>query len=621
MNSYDILGPNGVLAQAIPGYGQRPQQLQMAKLIEQCIEDGGSAIIEAGTGTGKSYAYLIPAILSGEQAIVSTANKALQTQLLRKDLPKLAELLDAQLDHRLVYAAAKGKHNYICMLKSANKSRPELDDWLNATDTGDIDEAPLSFSARDVAELCVDDGCIRSQCPYFYRCHYLRARERLSSADVIVTNHALLCQQTLISEARILPDANVLVIDEAHQLEAYAVNADSIEIKLSMFRGPAAPLAQQAEAFLEAAGERLRGAQEVLIPTPWTFPEGEELAGELSQRAYELVHEIENQQLPPEAQQSLLAQATQVKNLELKIRMFSESTRPEYVRHVRRTEGQIVACVTRHDVRLMLEALKLRYITTIYTSATLASGPYDFRHFIARNGLSELIHTLQLDSPFDYQSQCLLYLPMDAHMPQPDWRNAVAFERAAREQTWALVQASGGSALCLYTSTRAMQQGADDLRRRLDRAGQDAQLCRCQGEAGKLALTNWLRSTPGAILCATNSFWEGIDIPGDALRLVVIDKLPFAQPGPVEQARQEAWGRRAFIDLVVPEATLRLKQGFGRLIRTSSDRGVVAILDPRLWEKPYGRRIAAALPDARVVSSLEVVRSFFAGTLDDTQAA
>lgn len=602
MNAHEILGPGGPLAQAIAGYEHREAQLEMADLVECCIQDQEDAVIEAGTGSGKSFAYLAPAILSHRQAIVSTANKTLQAQLIQKDLPTLQRILGG-----FSFAVAKGKGNYLCRRKLAKlkeyELRPDHWRWINRSETGDIEEAPFEFagSPEKCRELCAGDDCLRKKCGLYDQCFYFEAKNKRRCADIVVTNHALLCQHALHGEdAGILPGAPILVVDEAHQLESYAINARSVEVSSYSFRGSAATWADQGHAFLDCLAEGMGKRDDVLISPKAKYPEGLELAASLRQIA-----EGQNT-FDADFDEGAVQQAREeLLSLADRCEMLSKETPAGYVRHTLRRNNNLVGQATCYDVSTMLSALRERFRSVIYTSATLTTGPEDFRYFTVHNGVSTKMHALQVGSPFDYRRQALLYLP--ATMPEPDYQHRDIFDEAARQEMTALVKASGGGAMLLFTSCYAMNAAADYLARALALAYP----VRRQGEAPKPALIEWLKACHDGVLCATASFWEGVDIPGESLRLLVIDKIPFAQPTPVEMARQGAAGRNAFMELSVPEATLRLKQGFGRLIRTRSDYGVVAMLDPRLWLKDYGRRIVGALPDARVVRSVGEVAKFY----------
>lgn len=601
----DVLVPGGLLAARIPGYEHRPEQLRMAALVARCIEQPATAIVEAGTGVGKSFAYLVPVILLGHRAIVSTANKTLQGQLVTKDLPFLQEAL-GEAGYPFTYCVAKGKTNYVCLAK--RKRWPgQFVAWAEETSTGDIDEAPAAPDPDEQRVLCAGDDCTSTKCPDYGECFYHRARLARWESDIVVTNHAQLCIQLTHPHAQILPDLPVCIVDEAHQLEGYAMAGQSVEVSPWSFRGPAREFGLLGELFLAKLTEgRLdERTQDVLIEPDLACPRGLALARELRLAAGEIAaqgeYAIEAGYEHDVSQDA--TDALQLQNLADRIEALASPTEPGTVRHIARRRDTLCGQVTRYDVSETLARLPTMFHTVVYTSASLANGPGDFSYFMARNGV-EARHSLQLGSPFDYEHQCLLYLPMQHGMADPRHARA-AFDRDVRRQMWLLVQASEGGALLLFTSYNALHAAANALRDHLPYP------VRRQGEAPRGDLIAWLKATPHAVLCATASFWEGIDVPGDALRLVAIDKIPFEAPGPVEKARQEAAGPRAFFSLVVPEATLRLKQGFGRLIRRQSDRGVVALLDPRLWMERYGVNIVEALPDARVVTDIEDVRAFY----------
>ena len=606
LSAADVLGPGGLLAQRVPGYEHRRQQMAMADLVTACIEGEQHAIIEAGTGVGKSYAYLVPAILSGKTTVVTTANKTLQGQLVHKDLPMLQELL-SRVGVEFDYAVAKGKANYLCLRKVQRRTDRiphHARSWTARTDTGDIDEAPFVLEPDVIRDLCAGDDCNPAHCGARQSCYYYAAKRRRFVVDVVVANHALLCQQLRRPYAQILPEAGVLIVDEAHQLESYAMTCESLEVSPWAFRGPAAPWVQQGNDLLKdlASGRLDNGSSDVLIDPRAVYDEGLALAAELSEAAGGLTAQVSTA-LDPSQASDMQADSVQLLGLAERVEALSSETPSGHVRHVATRRGALVGQLTCFDVSGRLAVLGETYPTVVYTSATLATGPGDFDYFRARNGVARA-RTLQVGSPFDYSRQALLYVPMTHGMPDPRARRE-AYDRAVQRQMWLLAQASEGGALLLFTSYNAMHGAANVLAEHLPYP------VRRQGEAGKGALIDWLKATPHAVLCATASFWEGVDVPGDALRLVAIDKLPFEAPGPVERARQDAAGSRAFIDLVVPEATLKLKQGFGRLIRSTSDRGVVAILDPRLWTARYGRRIVEALPDAMVATDIDSVRSFY----------
>lgn len=603
MGIYDLLAQDGLLSQNIPGYSERPQQLAMASLVEKCLDEGRVGIVEAGTGVGKSFAYLVPIIERGEGAIIATANKTLQAQLVGKDLP----FLHRALGGGFTYAVAKGKENYVCLLSAKHAALSATwQDWITSTSTGDLDEAPMTPTAEEHRLLAAGDHCLQNRCPLRGECFYYHAKGEREHAQIVVTNHALLCAQAANRQIKILPDRPILVVDEAHQLEHYAIGSLAARVSAYSFRGPADIFAAEGRAFLDDLAEGRLSADrgDALIEPVLEYQQGIALVNALQDQAMSYAEQdAENNESSEKIMEARAARATLL-SLAERVRQVASPTPPGWVRHVMASPYGPVAESTPFDVAALLSILPQIFHTAIYTSATLASN--DLNHFKRRNGLLDVpAEELIVGSPFDYPRQALLYLPKHGKMPSPDWHNRDIFDAKARRATLRLVQASQGGALCLYTSHYAMREAAKYL------AQETPYPVRAQGEMGKAALIQWLKTTPHAILCATASFWEGVDVPGDALRLVIMDKIPFAPQSPVQQARQAALGKRAFIDLSVPEAALSLKQGFGRLIRTATDRGVVAILDPRLWEKPYGRLIMASLPPAREVNLVEEVERFF----------
>ncbi len=591
---------------------------QVASRPVRCIAvDSPSHLYLAGRTyipTHNSFAYLIPAILSGKQTIISTANRTLQAQLIGKDLPRLKAVLPMSFS----FTVAKGKANYLCAdkVQQVSVSDNAIGRWILETRSGDIDEAPRPLTADEGRALCAGDDCMNKKCPCYHRCFYYQAKEARHSADIVVTNHALLCMHAAYPEAEVLPQAPVLIVDEAHQLEAYAVNSQSAELSPFAFRGPASDLRGEGEQFLSRlAGVGDSSADETLIHPLAEYRQGLELAEAIEGRAAAIEPVEAPWDAPVERQRTAAKNAAlqaELVSLAKRLRQLSSPTQPGSVRHAMQRNGHPVAKITHFDVSGFLALLASRCPTVIYTSATLATAGADpFAYFRAHHGVpgvgepTRAARTLQVGSPFDYPQQARLYLPTRVRIPEPTPANRERFDEFARIAAKKLIEASRGGALCLFTSHAAMNAAADYLTAEIEYP------VRRQGELGKGQLVQWLRETPGAVLCATASFWEGVDIQGPALRLVVIDKLPFASPGPVELARQRQAGERAFIELSVPEATLRLKQGFGRLIRSKSDYGVVAILDPRLWTKPYGRLILRALPPAQVVEQIDELAAFY----------
>jgi len=433
------------------------------------------------------------------------------------------------------------------------------------------------------------------------------------SADVIVTNHAQLITQLVTPYAPILFEQGenlVLVIDEAHQLESYAINAISSEFSAFSFRGPLAPLAKKAASIImqiARSQKMVKKDRDKAVSQDAQFEELLSLADEIKLIGNALQPDTQDDFNELEREKARIEQQkATIENLVANMRLFAmPQDSSVWVRHlVLDYKGRLFCKTTCHNVSKMLGSIPNLFESVIYTSATLATAPDDFSFFMARNGVPRSALTLCLDSPFDYGRQCQMYLPEDAGIPNPT-KDRQSYDQAVREQMTELVKASRGGALLLFTSYASMDRAAQHLRWAVPYP------VRTQSEGKKDGLIAWLKGTPNAILCATASFWEGVDVQGDALRLVAIDKLPFESPSPVQAAREATLGRDAFMGLRVPEATIKLKQGFGRLIRSSSDYGVVALLDSRLWTMGYGRLIVRAMPAAEPVHTLNDVICFY----------
>jgi len=618
------LGPDSIIAQALPGYEHREPQIHMARLVEVAARLNQCAVIEAGTGTGKSLAYLAPLVMLGKRIVVSTANKALQAQLFYKDIPFLQEHLQP-----FTAALAKGRQNYLCLHKTESSfggeitlPRPDMHTWYQETETGDLEELDFVLEPDEMEAVTAgDDECLRRHCPLYDQCWYYKAKRARQEAQVVVTNHMLLCLHLLHPEAQILPTADVLVIDEAHQLEGYAINVASVELTPFSFRKLDDDRRISGQAFLNDLALRIEGKPsprgegketQAGITHDLEYPDGTALAEGLQDDADEIWRDDE---LPAnEEEQALANKAEALRTLAEKIEMLALSTPDGAVRHVelaktRKGSEYVKASFTHFDVSNFLRGLAGSFPTAIYTSATIAAP--DFKFFMRRVGISsppgedmEDALTYQADSPFDFRHNARIYLP-NGQMPDP--RDAT-YNGAVIDEIRALVLAAGGGAFLLFTSYNAMNQAYYTLR------GDWPFLTLRQGDQSKMAIMRQFLANGSAVLFATKSFWEGVDIKGHALRLVVIDKIPFAQPSPVHVARcdyVEKQGGSWFADLALPEAILSLKQGFGRLIRTRTDTGVVALLDPRITRKPYGKRIVTALPPAGVARDVDAVAAFY----------
>ncbi|MFT3770947.1 MAG: ATP-dependent DNA helicase [Minicystis sp.] len=663
-----LLGPEGPLAQAFPGYEEREGQLAMADAVERALREDHTLLCEAGTGTGKTLAYLVPAILSGKKVVVSTATKALQEQIITKDIPLIAEHLG--LDPRA--ALGKGLGNYLCLRrfdelrKSAGaladagvrRSLPLLETWAADTETGDMAEL-VSLPEGDPIwrEVCSSSETrVGQNCEFYERCFVTRMKRDLEEARLIVVNHHLFFADLAVKMAAegrgfggagALPPYDAVIFDEAHELESVAT--DFFGVRLSRARldallrdadkafvaaGLADTLRAKGEgtaltAVVREAGEAFFDALAKLVTTGGADAKSTEGRVTLGPEAWtgEVVEAYHTLDEVLEA----LAGYAQAASKDEGVRMAAQRAtqlRADAARIVDVTRNQVTWLEVRprsisvgaspiHVGDLFRDRVVEPIGAVVLTSATLttgapasASGGSAFRFLRSRMGLVESltvpIEELEVPSPFDYKSAAVLYTPRD--LPEV---NDPEFVARAANRIAELLSITGGGAFVLCTSVRAMHAFAAALRGRTPRPAL------VQGDAPKLMLVRRFRASGDGVLIATMSFWEGVDVPGDALRLVVIDKLPFAVPtDPVVAARcraiEEAGGN-PFVGYSVPEAAITLKQGFGRLIRARSDRGVVAILDRRIRTRGYGTSMMAALPPARRTDRLEDVAAFWAG--------
>lgn len=654
----ELLGEGGPAARAIPGYQPREGQIQMAEAILARLEEGGHAAIEAPTGIGKTLAYLIPAVISGRRVVISTHTKTLQDQIIEKDLPLLGrilaeigvELVRASADDQgppgpdqLRYALMKGRSNYLCLDRLEKKGRQqkflfapepashdlyaELTAWSRSTTRGDRAElvglperAPVWDELDARSEICHG-----TRCAHFEACFVTRMRREASSAQLVIVNHHLLladlalrAQASLQRDGRsfgeVIPEAEALILDEAHGLEETASEYFGGQLssrKLEHFlkdstqwiteNGGASGAAQLAAAAgaTEAVFEALpRRDGRVAIGKP----EGED----------DPFHEARRAALP--AHQALLGLAQRFSakdedgpgvglarravDLAENLNFVLAAQDPDYVYYSERSGRTATLGASPINVsHLLRQFLFDAYGAVVLTSATLATGAGHLDFFLRSVGAPEDTTGLVLESPFDYPRQAALYLPTDA--PEPD-APGVVLELARHGRQ--LIELMGGGAMFLFTSYRSMQAVHRILKQELRYP------VLLQGERPKRELLKAFVEQAPAVLFGTASFWEGVDVPGDPLRLVLIDRLPFDPPndplGQARGARLEAEGKSPFNTYHLPRAILRLKQGFGRLVRGPTDRGVVALLDRRIQTRPYGQRFLRALPAARRIHHL-----------------
>ncbi len=645
MTALDALfSASGPLYHHIPQYRPRRQQLEMAERIQAALDSRDRLVAEAGTGTGKTLAYLVPALLSGAKTILSTGTKTLQDQLFHRDIPAVRAALGVPLSVALL----KGRANYVCpyhleraLADGRLGSREEVEHlrriarFAGLTDSGDrmaLGDVPEDSPAWAHA-VSSRDNCLGGDCPHHKGCFVLKARRRALEADLVVVNHHLFFADVWLKDegaGELLPAANAVIFDEAHQLPAIAgvFFGDSVGTgqlidlardtrqEAAMSAGDFADL-PRAAADLDKAARDARlalGLNALRLPAERALerPAFDAAVDTLTERIARLGDLLAAQAERAEGLANCLERCRELTGKLARWRrpQADESAAGSgMVRWCEATPHTLLFHATPLDVgEHFARQLEDDARAWIFTSATL-SVRGDFSHYLSQIGLPQA-STAVWDSPYDYASQALLYVP--AGMPDA---NAPGYTRAVVEAAWPLVCASRGRAFLLFTSLRAMTEAHGLVGEKLTAEGRGWPLL-LQGEKSRSELLEEFRQRGNAILLGSQSFWEGVDVPGDALSLVVIDRLPFQPPDdPVLAARIEALrraGRNPFFDYQLPHAVISLKQGAGRLIRHENDRGVLMICDTRLVDKPYGRRIWQALPPMkRTRDRLEAV-AFFA---------
>jgi ATP-dependent DNA helicase DinG len=656
---HGFFGPGGLLARVHPAYEYRRGQLEMAKAVEAAIEEKRHLIVEAGTGTGKTMAYLVPALRSGKRVIISTGTKNLQEQLFYKDVPFLKQYFG---DMKVCYM--KGRNNYLCRKKLYEladqpilSGLEEIDqfrsivDWDKTTETGDRAElAVLPESSEVWPKLDARaDTCLGQKCPEYERCFITEMRRRAMESDIIIVNHHLFFADLAIKMAAdeapdvgVLPEAAAVIFDEAHELEEVASSyfgvgvstarieelARDVENSVVKTKSMSASLTQalrsvreRANFFFSLLPEQdnrfaFDGRQEFLET------HGDEYLG-LMNSLGRLATDIDALKPQPEEAPALIRRVNEVR-VQLAFIMETEDRNTVFWierrgggrqggnsrgrgrsadRNAAMGRNHVFLQATPIDVSgILRQVLFERFDTIVLTSATLAvGGGYEYlRRRLGLDNARELV----VASHFDYEAQALLYIPPD--LPEP---NSPQFQAKAADKIRRLLEISQGRAFVLFTSYAQMRDVHDRL------LGEIEHPALLQGTAPKTALLEEFRSTPNAVLFATSSFWQGVDVQGDQLSCVIIDRLPFAVPSdPVVKARVDAIsndGGNAFYDYQVPAAVITLKQGFGRLIRSLSDRGVLALLDNRILKKPYGRVFLSSLPPYKRTTTLSDVEAFF----------
>ena len=633
-----IFSATGPLAAAVPGYRPRAQQLEMAQAVAKTIESHGVLVAEAGTGTGKTFAYLVPALTAGGKVIISTGTKTLQDQLFTKDLPMVRDALKVPV----TVALLKGRANYVChyhleraqaegRFASRDDARylPVIARFARSTRSGDKAECARVPDSASIWSWVTStrENCLGSECTHFKDCFVMEARRRAMAADVVVVNHHLFFADVMLRDegaAELLPACNTVIFDEAHQLPETASfffgesvsTSQLIELaRDSRLEGVAsapdfAPQLTPGAQALDKAARDLRLAferQEGRLS--FSTVEHDERFNRALADALDKLHVlqalVQSQAARSEGFERCCARAKEVTG---RIEQWRRGFDGDYVRWVELFSHSLQLNATPLSIaEVFKRQLEGHPRAWIFTSATL-SVRGDFRHYTDDMGLVDGT-TAAWDSPFDYARQGLLYVPEG--MPEP---NSEGYTKAVVAAALPLIRAAGGRTFCLFTSLRAMRAAHDMLKDCFGREELDFPIL-MQGDGPKNALLERFRKLGNAVLLGSQTFWEGVDVRGSALSVVVIDRLPFAPPDDPVLAARIDWlnrqGRNAFMEYQVPEAVITLKQGAGRLIRDETDRGVLMICDPRLISKPYGKRIWQSLPPMKRTRKLEEAEAFF----------
>lgn len=622
-----IFADGGLMAQNLPGYEPRIGQLHMARIIQRAIEMNEPATVEAPTGTGKSLTYAAIGMAMDKRMIIATSNKALQMQLVEKDIPFLQTLFPGK-----VMALAQGKSNYVCIERcQKGVSDKRFTDWMQRTQTGSVEE--LTFDLQDVHNYTVDDECTGKRCEFYAQCFYFSQKRLREKADIIVCNHALLALNHKFPTGGILPSVDVVVVDEAHQLPNYVRNAIGLQFFAGKIRKSLRRVFERDNASTGTAENLLLdfeheivqyiskfGDKQITLPDAHEFESGLALVNEMRDLA-STVWDAGEDVLDKEDRKKE-RRANALRTLASELKQICKPTAEGHVRWIDVDTPSINDAP--FDVAWFIRSMVENYYTEssddeydvddepeldeaqgkatyIFTSATLATPT--LKGFMIECGID---HGFQLitESPFDYENNALLYVP-NGTTPPPNNPDYMAY---LIEEIRHIVCASEGGVFLLFTSWKNM----NEVKNALHDTFASRFSVYVQGELPKLEIARRFKEDGNAVLFATKSFWEGVDIPGDALRTVVIDKMPFQAPTPLLKAR-EAHSDNAFAQIQLPGMIIDLKQGVGRLVRRTTDRGVIAILDSRIRSKPYGRNIVLkSLPPAKLIHSTAAISDFFA---------
>ncbi|MCI0668187.1 MAG: ATP-dependent DNA helicase [Methylococcaceae bacterium] len=627
-----IFAEKGPLSRVISGFRPRASQLEMARTIAAAIASGDHFIAEAGTGTGKTFAYLVPAILSQRRTILSTGTRNLQDQLFTKDIP----LIRASLSVSFQAALLKGRSNYLCRYRLSNtlesglgfsredsKALNLIRRWAGKTRSGDVAEvasvpenSPLWYLVTSTA-----DNCLGQDCPEYQECFLVKSRRKAQDAEILVVNHHLLCADWALRDdgfGELLPKAEVIIVDEAHQLYDTASRFLGLSVSARQINDLSRDVVTE---HLQGAPDmpRLRSAAEELeqsvLDARLAFGEAarrgawREIAGkpDISRGLNRVLARLRSLKdvLEPASERTKGLESCwrRCAEVETNLKKLLEENGSDWIRWFETHKRTFTLNRTPFEIAHEFEHLMSeRRATWIFTSATLTVSKH-FDHFKSALGLKHARDAVW-DSPFDFSSQALFYHPRNLPDPaSPQYVSAVV------ETAIPVLKASKGRAFFLFTSHRALREAAEILEPRIEYP------LLVQGSQPKAILIEQFKTAGNSVLLGTASFWEGVDVRGDALSCVIIDKLPFASPGdPVMQARLDNLRRRGenpFESFQLPMAVIALKQGVGRLIRDVDDRGVFVLCDPRLLKRSYGRVFLDSLPPMRRTRSIEDVESFF----------
>jgi len=626
----DILGEKGTLSRSFQGFEYRPAQVQMAILISEVLRNRGHAIIEAGTGTGKTMGYLVPIIIGNKKTVISTGTKTLQEQIFFKDIPLISETTGLNVDSLMM----KGRKNYLCLHRyhqylslpsilkpdrDAIRVREMLDEWLKRTRFGDraelpwlADDDPLWDAVSSTAEQCQG-----SECVYREACLLNALRKRAAQAQIIIVNHHLFFADIMVKQGgfgEIIPRFQVAVFDEAHIIEEIAVNY----FGLSLSTGQLATFVKDVEKEIDGIDNSdrqeirkrlnvIRGCTEEIHAL---FHQSDE-KGRLNRESVLRIHEGSSSDIRKGL--NLIRQrlghtiASRAADLEHSLEIIFSSDNPDWLNWYEKRDRGIIFHASPLDVsRGMSEMLYDNVKTIIFTSATLSTNG-NFDYIRSCLGISENALEGIYPSHFDFKTQSMMYIPDD--LPAP---NSGDFAVEAGKRIMEILMITSGRALILFTSYYNMDIVYDMINGKLPYTVFK------QGDAPRSVLLERFKEDTHSVLLATRSFWQGVDVPGESLSCLIVDKLPFDSPGdPLVSARIESIhtkGGNPFMEYQLPSAIISLKQGLGRLIRKRTDRGLLAVLDVRILTERYGRFFFTSLPDMNVSNKLDDIRSFFEGS-------